>query len=209
MPRAVGQIDRIKSEAILKAAGRILAEQGFGAPMSAIAREAGVSKQTIYNHFGAKTDLVRALVNRRVTEATAPLDAPGAAEHPHETLQAFARVLINRAARPGAYAIMRLIIQSSSEMPDLARDVYEVGPRAMRGRLAKFLEMETKAGRLQCDDAAEAADLFTGMAVGNRQLSALIGMPSDRDEPRRERFPGTVADRFMRAFCPCPTRNRL
>ena len=34
--------------------------------MSMIARRARVSKQTIYNHYGAKTDLIRALASRRV-----------------------------------------------------------------------------------------------------------------------------------------------
>jgi len=202
MPRAVGQIDRAKSESILNAAGIILAEQGFSAPMSAIARAAGVSKQTIYNHFGTKTDLVRALVARRVGIVTATLDAPGALDHPLETLEAFARVLLEIVSAPGSFGLMRLVIQSSGEMPDLARDVYETGPRATRARLARFLAAETKAGRLACDDPAEAAELFSGMAMGHKQLAALIGLPSEMDPARLDSLAHTVATRFVRAYAP-------
>ncbi len=202
MPRAVGQIDRAKSEAILNAAGRILAQQGFAAPMSAIARAAGVSKQTIYNHFGTKTDLVRALVAKRVGMVTAPLDAPGALDHPQETLQAFARVMLELVAAPGGLGLMRLVIQSSGEMPDLARDVYDSGPRASRARLARFLAAETKAGRLDCEDPAEAAELFTGMAVGHKQLAALIGLPLELSAASLDQLAHTVATRFVRAYAP-------
>lgn len=200
MPRAAGQIDRAKSEAILDAAGRILVEQGFSAPMARIAREAGVSKQTIYNHYGAKTDLVRALVSRRTRDVVAALDAPGAEEHPEETLTAYARVLINLMVAPPGYAIMRLVIQSAAEMPELARDVYDAGPRHARARLAAFLGAEHRAGRLDCPDPDEAAAQFAGMAIGHMQLAALIGIPPKVDQATVERMALNVARRFMRAY---------
>src|SRR6185503_1171575 len=78
MPRLAGQIDVAKNEAILDAALEVLAERGAAASMEEIARRAGVSKQTIYNHYGSKADLVRAMCARRVSEMTAPLEAPGA-----------------------------------------------------------------------------------------------------------------------------------
>jgi TetR/AcrR family transcriptional repressor of mexJK operon len=202
MPRAIGQIDRAKSEAILNAAGRILAEQGFSAPMSAIAKAAGVSKQTIYNHFGAKSDLVRAIIARRAGVLTAPLDAPGALDHPLETLQAYARGILELAIGPGGLGLIRLVIQSSGDMPDLARDVYGTGPKAARARLARYLAAETKSGRLACDDPAEAAEHFTGMAVGHRQLAGLIGLPIEIDPKRMDAIAHSVASRFVRAYAP-------
>jgi TetR/AcrR family transcriptional repressor of mexJK operon len=202
MPRAIGQIDRRKSEAILNAAARILADQGFSAPMSSIAREAQVSKQTIYNHFGAKTDLIRALVARRAGELVATFDAPGAEDHPLETLQTYARELLLTVVAPRGYAVLRLVIQSSAEMPDLARDVYEAGPKTARARLAKFLEAETKAGRLACFDPAEAAEMFAGMTIGQKQMNALMGNPAELSQEQIERLSRHAAERFVRAFAP-------
>ncbi|HEY9219927.1 MAG TPA: helix-turn-helix domain-containing protein, partial [Phenylobacterium sp.] len=88
MPRVAGQIDLAKNEAILDAASEVLSLRGFTASMDEIARLAGVSKQTIYNHYGGKAELVRALAERRVHEVTAPLNAPEAAEHPEAALAA-------------------------------------------------------------------------------------------------------------------------
>src|SRR6267142_6491410 len=54
-----------KSETILAAAERAFLASGFGAvTMDAIAREAGVSKATVYAHFTGKEELFGAIVGR-------------------------------------------------------------------------------------------------------------------------------------------------
>lgn len=60
--------------AILDAAEEAFAEYGFhGAHMQAIARRAGLSVGSIYNHFGQKEDILHALVEHRVAEMAAAL----------------------------------------------------------------------------------------------------------------------------------------
>ena len=71
MPRAPGQVDEHKSEAILQAASDLFVEKGAGASMTEIARRAGVSKQTLYNRFPTKLDIARALAARRSDAVTA------------------------------------------------------------------------------------------------------------------------------------------
>src|SRR5207237_10643698 len=52
-----------KAALILRGARRAFLAGGFGAvSMDAIAREAGVSKATVYAHFGSKEDLFGAVV---------------------------------------------------------------------------------------------------------------------------------------------------
>src|SRR5215469_11409059 len=54
-----------KAESILAAAKRTFLESGFGAvTMDAIAREASVSKATVYAHFAGKEDLFGAVIGR-------------------------------------------------------------------------------------------------------------------------------------------------
>ena len=199
MPRAAGQIDLVKNEAILEAAHEILADRGLSAPMSAIARRAGVSKQTIYNHYGAKTDLIRALANRRSKAATASLQAPQEGD-PEATLAAYARGLLALVAAPRNYSLMKLTIQSAGELPELAREVYEAGPRAAHRRLAAFLKAEHEAGRLEIGDALEAAEMFSSMAIGHKQIRLLMGLPIELDEAGLDRLSKEVARRFMRAY---------
>ena len=52
-----------KAEAVLAAAERAFLEHGFGAvSMDTIAREAGVSKATVYAHFANKEQLFGAVI---------------------------------------------------------------------------------------------------------------------------------------------------
>ena len=54
-----------KAESVLAAAKRAFLAAGFGAvSMDTIAREAGVSKATVYAHFGSKEDLFGAVIER-------------------------------------------------------------------------------------------------------------------------------------------------
>lgn len=107
MARVAGQIDVSKNEAILDAALEVMAERGLMASMDEIARRAGVSKQTIYNHYGSKAELARAMSERRAHEIGAALDAPGAVDHPAETLAAYARILLNAVLNTRGMAIYR------------------------------------------------------------------------------------------------------
>jgi len=201
MPRLVGQIDAAKSEAILDAASEVLGERGLSAPMEEIARRARVSKQTVYNHYGSKAELVRALVERRVATITAPLREPGAEERPEETLRAYARTLLTVVTNKN-YALMRVTIQSAGEMPDLAREVFEAGPKHSRAQLAAFLEMETRAGRMKVDNPQQAAEFFGGMVLGHRQTKALLGLAPDLTDAEVEANAAEAARIFMRAYAP-------
>lgn len=202
MPRIAGQIDQAKTEAILDAAAEILGEQGPSAPMAAIARRAGVSKQTIYNHYGCKTEVVRAVVERRVTEITAPLLIPGAEEHPEETLAAFGRAMIEAVVRPRGISMLRMTVQSALELPDVAKVFFEAGPATSRRRLAAFLQMETEAGRMAVDDPALAAEFFASMVIGVHQIAGLLGMGRDVGPEEADRVAREAAARFMRAYAP-------
>lgn len=201
MPRLAGQIDLAKSEAILDAASEVLAERGLAAPIEEIARRAGVSKQTVYNHFGSKTELVRELVARRVSSMTAPLRTEAAETHPEEALAEYARTLI-AVVTARTYSLMRITMQSAAELPELAREVFENGPKASRAQLARFLEIEVEAGRLVIDDIPQAADFFAGMVVSHRQTQALLGLAEPPGEEEADRIARAAARVFMRAYAP-------
>jgi len=178
MARVIGQIDLSKNEAILDAAIAVLGERGITAPMEAIARHAGVSKQTIYNHYGSKAELVRALALRRVHEMTAALETPEGLDDP---AQALAMI-------------------SAFDMPDIARAMFEAGPKESRAGLARFLALETEAGRLDCPDPRQAAEFFAGMVIGSHQSAALLGMPVDMTEAKIDAIAREAAARFLKAY---------
>jgi AcrR family transcriptional regulator len=199
MPRLAGQVDRAKAEAMLVAAGQVISERGFGAPVEAIAKRAGVSKQTLYNHYGGKAGLITALITRRVDQVTAPLAAERVDPHPEAALAEFGRRLMETLLSPGNIALTRVAIQGAVDAPEVAKAIHEAGGVATRGRLAAFLKAETGAGRLCVDDPAEAAELFIGM-IGARQLHGLLGLPIESDGEALTRQSAVIAKRFVRAY---------
>lgn len=200
MPRVAGQIDVAKNEAILDAAVEVLSERGVSAPMAEIARRARVSKQTIYNHYGSKAELVRALAERRVHEITAPLESPEAVEHPAEALAGFARVLLGALSTPRSAAVMRMAMLGAITTPEIGQAMWEAGPRASRRRLAEFLRLEDAAGRLRIPDPQQAAEFFAGMVVGTHQTAALLGVSVPSSEAQIERTGREAALRFLKAY---------
>ena len=202
MARATGQIDVAKNEAILDAAMAVLAERGMQAPMEEIARRACVSKQTIYNHYGSKAELVRELATRRVHEITAPLESREALEDPQGALAGYGRVLLEALLNVRGATLFRMAVLGANTMPDVAQAMFEAGPKASRRRLADFLAMETAAGRLACPDAAQAAEFFGGMVVSTRQMAGLLGVPQTFTEADIDTIAVEAAARFVRAYAP-------
>jgi TetR/AcrR family transcriptional repressor of mexJK operon len=202
VPRVPGQIDVAKTEAILDAAVEVIGERGLSAPMEEIARRAGVSKQTVYNHYGSKAELMRALMGRRVEAITASLREPGAVDNPTETLEAYARSVLETVITTKSYSMLRVIILGSGEMPDVAKEVFESGPLNARRQLAAYLETETRLGRMKVDDFDQAAEFFSGMVMGHSQLRSLLRLPSDKTQEEYGRLAREAAERFMRAYAP-------
>jgi AcrR family transcriptional regulator len=200
MPRVAGQIDVAKTEAILDAAVEVIGQRGLAAPMEAIAKRAGVSKQTVYNHYGSKAELLRALMARRVAMITAPLRDPGAIDNPREALEAFARSMLETVVTPKSRAIMRVVIQGAGEMPDVAREVFEAGPRQTRRQLSLFLAEESRLGRLEVENPDQAAEFFSGMVLSHHQLRSLLGLPPEKTPEELAALAAEAAARFMRAY---------
>lgn len=200
MARVAGQIDVSKNEAILDAALEVMAERGLMASMDEIARRAGVSKQTIYNHYGSKAELARAMSERRAHEIGAALDAPGALDRPAETLAAYARILLSAVLNTRGMAIYRMAMAAATTMPDVAQAIYEAGPRASRQRLADFLRLENAAGRLSCPDPLQAAEFFGGMVLNRYQTAALLGVDIPLGDDEIAAVAEEATRRFMRAY---------
>jgi AcrR family transcriptional regulator len=67
-----------KHERILCAAGRVFTRDGLGAPMPAVATEAGAGVATVYRQFPSKRELLAALVTRRLEQIADAADAADA-----------------------------------------------------------------------------------------------------------------------------------
>ena len=195
MPRAVGQIDPKKTEAILEAAQALVAQRGLNVSMAEIARQAGVSKQTLYNRFPSKTEIGEALARRRSDAITAPLREPG---DPLRVLTGFARAMIDKVCAPDKGASLRGVALMSVEAPEVARAVYEGGPGESLKRLSAWLAEQHAEGRLVVRDPDAAAEMFSGMVLGHAHLRHVMGVPHPTFDAEAKAQDAAI--RFIRAF---------
>jgi TetR/AcrR family transcriptional regulator, mexJK operon transcriptional repressor len=170
-----------KHDAILDAARRVFLREGYSASMDLVAAEAGVSKQTVYNHFGSKEGLFRAIVDHVSGELLDVLvEGGGARADPATTLEAVARRFLKLLLEPSYLALHRMLVAQAPRFPDLAREIYLGGPARAASELALYLAQETRKGTLAAADPALAAEQFFGALCGHLHLRALL---SPRDAP--------------------------
>jgi AcrR family transcriptional regulator len=135
----------LKAQAILEGAKQEFLERGFAAAsMDRIAALAGVSKATIYNHYGNKEGLFRALttvmVKRRVEDVFQDsLVTPGATDSTCELIALADRILAAQQRQPDMLDFLRLVIGESARCPDLAKGfVAEVEHHALERLVTIF-----------------------------------------------------------------------
>jgi TetR/AcrR family transcriptional regulator, mexJK operon transcriptional repressor len=164
-----------KHDLILAAAERVFLREGYSASMDLVAAEAGVSKQTVYNHFVSKEGLFRAIVDDLSSDLLHVLvEGVSAGSDPAATLEALARRFLGLLLMPSSVAMHRMLVAEAPRFPDLAREIYIGGPARAVHELAGYLEEENRRGRLAVEDPMLAAEQFFGALRGNLQLRALF-----------------------------------
>ncbi len=116
-----------KAEAILQGAMKEFLKHGYAATsMDKVAKSAGVSKATVYSHFGDKENLFNALIQNLVKDkfqTVMGLDSPQSLEQdPKIVLSAMATKMLANAQSDRSFRdFMRIIIGESGRFPELAQ----------------------------------------------------------------------------------------
>lgn len=191
-----------KRRQILQAAARLFMRQGFGATtMDAIAREADVSKATVYAHAKNKQELFAGIVNGRAALIYSSVELQGAeTADAADALGRFARHFIRLILSPEAQGIYRLVVAEAPRNPELGRIFFEQGPRAVTQRLAAILEAQVKAGHLTIDEPLAAAQEFLGMLHGKFHLPCVLGVAAQPPVDELERAAERVVRTFLKVY---------
>lgn len=192
-----------KARAILDAAAELFLAQGFAAvSMDAVARQAGVSKATLYAHFPGKDALFAAMVAERCDRMAVEAAAlAGHGDGPEAALRRLCRTVLAFLVAPSTLAIHRIVQAEAGRVPGLAEAFFAAGPAAGRDRLAGWIAEEQRSGRLRADaDPAEAAGHLGALLRGDLWLRAGLGVPPAPDGDALERAAAAAASVFLRAY---------
>ncbi len=188
-----------RRERILAAAAKVFRTQGYDAPMDEIAAEADVAKQTLYNQFGSKEDLFRALIAERASALQAQLMDASHSAKPRDVLIRLVREYYALGLTPNGLDFMRMLISVSGRFPEMARDFYEVGPGRTLSALAQWIEGEVRLGRMSVREPRVAAEHFLSMILGHVQLRGLLNVGRALPSREIERRAAYCADTFLKA----------
>ncbi|APR81490.1 Transcriptional regulator, TetR family protein [Minicystis rosea] len=196
-----------KRAAIVEAAKRVFLREGFSrASVDAIAAEAEVSKQTIYNHFGDKERLFFAVIEGAQSGPSAEQEKAldelfsGDAE-PAVALQKLGRRLLGWMFREELSALRRLIIAEIVHYPQLRLAWAQGGPLRLMIRLVGYLARETERGRLDVQKPERAARQLVALLSSEAHDVSLYGtLPLSASQI------DTIVDEnlemFLRAYAP-------
>lgn len=196
--------DPAKRAAVLEAAQRLFSELGFdGVSMDQIAQTAGVSKLTVYSHFGDKDGLLSAVV-RAHCEREMPLELfkPSPEVPLRPRLLDIAHAFYAMVSCPQAIAGHRMLCAPHAMTPTMARLFWKAGPERIQAGLSDLLRRRVNAGELVIEDADVAAAHFFALLKGEPHARLMIGFPADMDEAATERHLAGVVDLFLRAHRP-------
>lgn len=190
---------------VVDAAASVFCREGYaGANIDLIAAEAGVSRQTVYNHHGDKENLFVAVVRDLTERCNAGIFATIASFPDQPTdieadLIAFA-VRMNRNCicnRDGRF--LRKLIQAEGERyPELFAEWREQGPGRTWSALAARFARLAFAGHLSIGDPDVAARQFLALVNAELQITFMLGGTPTEEEVLRSATNGVRT--FLSAF---------
>ncbi|MDQ7996142.1 MAG: TetR/AcrR family transcriptional regulator [Luteibacter sp.] len=189
---------------VLQAACALFLRDGYRVSMVAVAREAGVSKQTVYAHFENKDTLFHAAVQQLAHPLHASLapESRGLAD----TLYALADAHHTYVMDHEHVALGRMLIAEAPRFPAAAKTFFRTAIGTVAVRLSRCMAEAMDAGEMRRDDPEVAAELFLAMLHGLEGDRRLFGMRA-RGQKAQDEWARHAVTVFMHAY-DIPTDGR-
>lgn len=185
-----------KYDQVLEGALRVFLRDGFdGASVDDIAREAGVSKATLYSYFRDKRLLFTEICNTECRRQTAEAEAALDYSAPIEALLTFAAERIAGFLMSDfGRNMFRLVVAEGQRFPEIGRAFYRNGPGLIHDRLVHHMKHLVDAGKLRIEDYDLAADQFAQLCKAYIHERLIFGLSDEiRPEDVEKSVRGAVA----------------
>ena len=192
---------------MLEGARRVFLQEGFAAASTdTIAREAGVSKRTLYAYYPSKEELFAEVLRKLTVEnpqtrvlKSVQLINPRSREELYEALVGLAKKLMSTIMDPGYLALLRTIIADSHRFPKLGEVFRSTVPE--RG----IKEGSTMMRRAQENGVAVQGDpeIMMRMFMGPLLTYALVDglfSPEGQPQPPSSEKIEEIVDLYMKVI---------
>jgi AcrR family transcriptional regulator len=206
MSVALKQRDEVftpRQQVVLTAALDLLVEGGDALTMTAVARRASCSKETLYKWFGDRDGLLTATVQWQAAKVRVPhvdrhrLDA----NILRSNIEQFARDLLGTLAGEISVTLNRLAVtDAAGQKRGLGAIVLENGRLEMGRRLKPVLEAGRDARLLRFDSSEEAFRTFFGLVVRDVQIRLLLGDEFKLSTEQIDRDARAATEQFLSLY---------
>jgi len=190
-----------KEREVLDVAADYFLTHGYqGTSISAMARDSGISKESIYRYFSSKKDLFEAVIARELMayqKRLHSLDIKFDSIPLNVALQKTAESILDAVTTDRTLALRMLIFHETRVSPDIGRYYYDVGPREAYRNLEhifKFHEDEFDLG------PEKLANYFVSMVLHHTMLLRQCGVDGPYSKARIKRLAAEATADFVGAF---------
>jgi len=192
-----------RQQAVLDAVLGLMVEKGDHLTMTAVARRASCSKETLYKWFGDRDGLLTATVQWQASKVRAgnydrqTLNALGL----RDSLARFAANWLGVISSSTSVALNRIAIsQAGSRAGNLGAIVLANGRFAIGARLKPVLDAGREAGLLAYDDTETAFRSFLGLVGRDVQIRLLLGDALTLGQAEIERDAERATQQFLTLY---------
>jgi TetR/AcrR family transcriptional repressor of mexJK operon len=202
-PRTGRPKSEAKTEAIMGAATKLFLSQGYqGTSMDAVAKQAGVSKQTVYSHFSNKEELFKAVITAKVASYGFDKATMVDDDDLRQAILTVARRFVDLLLDPEVIAMHRVVMGEAASQPRVAILFFEYGHEQTKRAICAFLQHQAKKGRLRIPDERLVYSAFQLLytVIGVYQMPLLLGLRESIEESEIGAHLEQVVDDFLTLY---------
>ncbi|PYG29220.1 TetR/AcrR family transcriptional regulator [Pelagimonas varians] len=191
-----------KFDQVLEGAREVFLRDGFeGASVDEIARQAGVSKATLYSYFPDKRLLFMEVASSQCRlQANEALVSMDLTAPPRQVLKQAGQVFLGFIYSDMGQRMFRICVAESDRFPEIGREFYQSGPMVMRQAVTEYLTAARSRGELQIDDMALAADQFAELCKADLHPRLMFGIQTSFSDIEISRIVDGAVETFMARY---------
>jgi len=191
-----------KREEVLDIASENFLGKGFdGTSINVMAREAGISKESIYRYFGSKEDLFMAVVERELSfygngmlETTNNYEGESLKEALYKVAEATIRVV----STDRTLSLRRLVFQMTATGSKVGTHYYQAGPDVAYRNLVQLFQYYKPKSDFPIDKLSR---YFLSIVLHRTVLQRECGVRSNMTEDDIATHCTEVVEDFLHGFC--------
>ncbi|MFL4469584.1 TetR/AcrR family transcriptional regulator [Tateyamaria armeniaca] len=191
-----------KFDQVLEGARKVFMADGFeGASVDDIAREAEVSKATLYSYFPDKRLLFMEVANQECArQSQSAIDNIDMNAPPRAVLAQAGRHFVRFITSKFGQQVFRICVAESDRFPEIGRAFYQSGPARMRAEMAEYFTEAMRRGELRIDDLTLAADQFGELCKADIWPRLMFGVIDSVDASDIDRVVDGAVETFMARY---------